>query len=112
MAGYTGVELKSRRGIFATLEQDNGWTGLALVNTESEAATVTLRARNNRGQLKARKDLTLAPHERLIGLVTTIFAREDISEAHYISYESNRELVGFQINGNGRLLDALPALKY
>ena len=112
LAGYTGVGLKSNRGIFATLENDSGWTGLALVNSEAETATVTLRARNNRGELKARKDLTLAPHERLMGLTGAIFTGEDLSKADYISYESNRELVGFQINNNGRMLDALPALKY
>lgn len=112
LAGYTGVGLKSTRGIFATLEQDDGWTGVALVNSEAEAAAVTLRARNNHGELKARKDLTLAPHERLMGLVGAIFTGEDLSQVDYISYESNRELVGFQINNNGRMLDALPALKY
>ncbi len=112
LAGYTGVGLKSKKGIFATLEQDSGWTGIALVNSEAENATVILRARDNLGKLIARKDLPLRPHERLMGVVETIFAGDDLSKAHYLSYESNRELVGFQINGSDRLLDALPALKY
>lgn len=112
LAGYTGVGLKSAKGIFAKIEQDGGWTGLALVNSESVSATVTLKARNNWGELKASIELPLDPHERLMGAAETIFIDEDISEASYISYESNRELVGFQMNGEGRLLDALPALKY
>ncbi|MEA1922299.1 MAG: hypothetical protein U9N63_06550 [Pseudomonadota bacterium] len=112
LAGYTGVGLKSKKGIFAKIEQDGGWTGLALVNSESTSANVTLRARNNFGELEASLTQTLDPHERLMDTAETIFAGKDISKAYYISYESDRELVGFQMNGEGRLLDALPALHY
>ena len=123
LAGYTGVGLESQRGIFAKLDQggDFGiqligwsppWTGIALVNSEPENAIVLLTARNDNGDEIALTEIPLNPHERLMGIAGTFFPGKDISGASYITYESNRKLVGFQMNGCDRLLDALPALKY
>lgn len=123
LAGYTGVGLEAKKGIFAKLDQGSGfglqlrqsssaWTGIALVNSETENAIVLLNARNDDGDLIASTELPLDPHERLMGLAETIFSGKDIGGATYISYESTRKLVGFQMNGDGMLLDALPALKY
>lgn len=123
LAGYTGVGLESKKGIFAKLDQggDFGiqligwsppWTGIALVNSEPENAIVLLTARNDNGDKIASIEIPLNPHERLMGQAETLFPGKDISGASYITYESNRKLVGFQINGCDRLLDAVPALKY
>ncbi len=123
LAGYTGVGLESKKGIFAKLDQgssfsfesrqaNSAWTGIALINSTPENTTVLLTARNDDGDLITATEIPLNPHERLMGLAETIFSGKDIGEATYISYESQQKLVGFQINGDGCLIDALPALKY
>ncbi|NPA25060.1 MAG: hypothetical protein GXO34_04450, partial [Deltaproteobacteria bacterium] len=112
LAGYTGVDLKATKGIFAKLD-DSGWTGLALVNCGDTAAKITLRARDRHGRLKAMvSDIPVTPHQRLMGTPERLFPGQDLSDAVYIDYESDQELVGFQINGDGDYLDALPALVY
>ena len=123
LAGYTGVGLESKKGIFAKLDQGSGfglevrqsssaWTGIALVNSEPESATVLFIARDDNGTEIASIETSLDSHKRLMGLAESLFNEQDISGASYISYESNRKLIGFQINGDGQLLDALPVLKY
>jgi len=128
LAGYTGVGLESKKGIFAKFDQAivfgrqkqnqpvresaNAWTGIALINSEDENGIVSLNARSDDGSLVAAIELPLNPHERIMGTPETIFSGKDLTGASYITYESDRKLVGFQINGDGKLIDALPALKY
>ena len=49
-------------------------------------------------------------HAKTVTLAQNFFA--DIGNATYIAFTSNRNVVGFQLNGSndGRMLDGLPAL--
>lgn len=111
LAGYNVVDLQTRSGVFAKLDSQ-GWTGIALVNTESEAATVTLNARTNQGEIVATKQVLVSAHAKLLGLPADIFG-ESIGAAAYISFTSDKDMVGFQLNGSAdnSMLDSLPALK-
>jgi hypothetical protein len=111
LAGYTGVGIKAREGVFAKVEK-NGWTGVAFVNTEDAAASVTLTAYNNQGIPVATQMISLDSHAKVVDLVENIFSGKDITTANYIGYSSDREIVGFQLNGSSdaMLLDGLPGM--
>ena len=110
LAGYTGVGINGKAGVFAKLDKD-GATGFAFVNIEEGPATVLLNAYDDDGAIVANETINLSAFEKVLGLPENIF-KKDISSATYLKYESDRELVGFQINGSsdGNMLDALPGL--
>ena len=107
-AGGGGTGAKA--GVFAKIEK-NGWTGIAFVNTEAGAASVTLTAYNDNGTAVATQVLPVGGHAKVVNLAEAIFS-QDISGATYIAYSSDRNVVGFQLNGSsdGTMLDGLPAL--
>jgi len=97
-------------GVFPKIEKD-GWTGIAFVNTEDSAASVTLTAYNDSGSAMATQVLPVDGHAKVVNPAEAIFS-QNISGATYIAYSSNRNIVGFQLNGtsDGMMLDGLPAL--
>jgi hypothetical protein len=107
-AGGNGTGAKS--GIFANIEKV-GWTGIAFVNTEADAASVTLTAYNDNGSAVATQALPVGGHAKVVKYAETIFT-QDVSDATYIAYSSDRNVVGFQLNGtsDGTMLDGLPGL--
>jgi sugar lactone lactonase YvrE len=108
-AGGGGTGTKS--GVFAKIEKD-GWTGIAFVNTEATAASVTLTAYTDAGAVVAAQVLPPVPgHAKVVDNPDQIFS-QDISGATYITYSSDRNVVGFQLNGSsdGMMLDGLPGL--
>ena len=98
------------RGVFAGIEQD-GWTGIVLVNTEAEAADVTLTAYLDNGTPIAIERIHINAYARVMGLAENLFG-EDISDASYIAFVSTGNLVGLQLKGasDGTMLDGLPVL--
>ncbi|GBC59363.1 hypothetical protein DENIS_0302 [Desulfonema ishimotonii] len=109
MAGYTCVNISRSSGGFGKLET-GGWTGIAFVNTAEESADITLSAYDDGGNLVTQETMTMAPHEKAVALAAAFF-EEDISGATCIRYTADRQIVGFQLNGDDTdmLLDALPA---
>jgi hypothetical protein len=105
-AGGTGA----KAGVFAKIEK-NGWTGIAFVNTEESVASVTLTAYNDAGALVATQVLPVGGHAKVVNPVEAIFS-QDISSATYIAYSSERNVVGFQLNGSAdwTMLDGLPGM--
>jgi hypothetical protein len=104
--GGTGA----KSAVFAKIEK-SGWTGIAFVNTEVSAASVTLTAYNDNGNAVATQVLSVAGYAKVLRLAEAIFS-QDISSAAYIAYTSDKNVVGFQLNGSsdGTMLDGLPAL--
>ena len=100
----------TKAGVLPKIEK-NGWTDIVLVNTEDNAATVTLTAYNDNGTPVATKVLPVGGHAKVANRAETFFS-QDISGATYIAYSSNRNVVGFQLNGSsdGTMLDGLPGL--
>lgn len=110
VAANSVVGNATSEGIFPKLE-DDGWTGIAFVNTASSSALISLTAINDNGDIIATSTATLAAHEKIVSIANSLFL-SDISSATYIKYSSNRNLVGFQLNGSsdGMFLDCLPGL--
>ena len=110
LGGYTGVGISGTDGVFAKTEKD-GWTGIAFVNIEDSPATVTITAYDDSGSVIATKTLNVSAHQKVVALAPNLFS-QDISNATYISYSSDGEVVGFQLNGSSddMMLDALPGL--
>ena len=106
-----GGAIGAKAGIFPKIEE-NGWTGIALVNTEATAASVTLTAYKDNGAPVATRVLPVSGHAKVVDLAENIFFPQDIGGATYIAYASNRNVVGFQLNGSAdeMMLDGLPAL--
>ena len=111
LAGYTGVGISRTEGVFAKLEKD-GWTGIAFVNIGDSTATVELNAYDDSGALLATKVLAVPTHAKVVDVPQAIFGNKDISAATYIAYSSDKDVVGFQLDGStdGRMLDALPGM--
>ncbi|MDD1763026.1 MAG: hypothetical protein LUQ59_12415 [Methanothrix sp.] len=109
MAGYCGTQT-STQGVFAKLEKE-GWTGIAFVNTEATAATVTLTAYTDAGAVVATGQTSVPGHGKQVNLAEGLFS-QDIGTATYLSYSSDKNLIGFQLNSssNDNVLDALPGL--
>ncbi|MEW6077424.1 MAG: hypothetical protein AB1724_06420 [Thermodesulfobacteriota bacterium] len=113
LAAYAeGSGAGAKRGVFAKIEK-SGWTGIAFVNTESTAASVTLTAYSNSGTALATKAISVGTHAKVVNLAENIFAPQSITNATYIAFTSSRNVVGFQLNGSSddTMLDGLPSLK-
>jgi len=108
-AGGGGTGAKT--GVFAKIEKNGGWTGIAFVNTEESVASVTLTAYNDNGTAVATQALSVGGYAKVVDQAANIFS-QDISGATYIAYSSDRNVVGFQLNGSsdGTMLDGLPGL--
>ncbi len=111
MGGYSGVNISRKNGIFPKLDKD-GATGIAFVNQENERASVKLTAYDDAGNSVATRDLDLDPKNKVVKLVPDLFAGQNIGNATYVCFASNREIVAFQLNASkdGLLLDGLPSL--
>jgi hypothetical protein len=111
LAAYAGRGgTGSKTGVFPKIEK-SGWTGIAFVNTEDGAASVTLTAYNDSGTVVATRALPVAGHAKVVNVPEQIFT-QDISSATYIAYTADKNVVGFQLNGSsdGMMLDGLPGL--
>jgi len=112
LAAYAGNGgTGEREGVFAKIEK-NGWTGIAFVNTEDGAASVTLTAYNDSGTVVATRVLPVGAHAKVVNLAEDIFSQDILMNATYIAYSADRNVVGFQLNGtaDGMMLDGLPGL--
>ena len=109
LGGYSVVGLDAHSGVFSKLENE-GWTGIAIVNTEYSRARVSLVAYSDDGSEIARKELAVNSRSKIVDLPSEIFGKE-LNSASYIHYISDKKIVGFQLNGSadGMMLDALPA---
>jgi hypothetical protein len=111
LAAYSALRSGGARwGILPKLEQE-GWTGIVFVNAEESAASITLTAYSDDGTVVATRLLALGGHAKVVNLAENIFSQA-IASATYIVYSSDRNVVGFQLNGSadGAMLDGLPTL--
>lgn len=110
LAGYTGVNISSKEGVFAKIDKE-GWAGIAFVNIGGSEAAVDLTAYNDTGNVINTESISLASHAKMVDNSEDIFDK-NISNATYITYSSDQELVGFQLNGSSdsMMLDGLPGL--
>ena len=110
LAGYSTVGLEGKAGIFPKVEKNGGWTGIAFVNTEDQPATVSLKAYNDAGNVLGTGTKPLNASAKWVGLAAELFPGVNLDTATYLSFSADREVAGFQLNGSGSMLDALPAL--
>ena len=110
LAGCSCVGITGTAGVFSKLERD-GTTEIAFANTEDAAATVTLTAYNDAGDVIATEEIDLGAYAKRSGAPVDLFAG-DITGATYIGYVSDRALAALQVNASfdDMMLDALPAL--
>ena len=92
-------------------KEAGGWTGIAFVNTENTAATVSLTAYDDSGTVIGSEAMDLNGYAKVVSWPESMFM-DDISAATYIAYASDKEIVGFQLNASAdnMLLDGLPGL--
>ena len=111
LAGYAGNGgTGAKAGVFAKIEK-YGWTTIALVNTENSTASVTLTAYTDNGTAVASTQLSIGSHAKMANSAEGFFS-QNITNATYIAYTSDRNMVGLQLNGSmdWTMLDGLPAL--
>ncbi len=84
----------SSNGIFPTSPPQG--TGIGFVNPEDIQAVVVLTAYDGQGEAIAMETVILEAGERVLDMVERIFD-QDISEAVYVSYASDANLVGFSL---------------
>jgi len=110
LAGYTGVGISRKVGIFPKLEE-NGATGIAFVNLGSSTASIMLTAIDDDGNAIATETINLASNAKVVEMAPNLFS-QDISGATYITYSSDMDVVGFQLNASSddMMLDALPGI--
>lgn len=110
LAGYSTVNINHREGIFPKID-DEGWTGIAFVNTTNDRANIALSLYDNNGFKVSEQSISLDGYEKVLGHPENIFSGS-ISAATYMKFSSNKDVVGFQLNGSsdGMMLDALPGM--
>jgi YD repeat-containing protein len=110
LAGYTGVGISGKQGVFAKIEK-YGWTGIAFVNIEQSQATITLTAYDDYGSAVASETISLASFAKRVDSAQGFFT-QNIDSATYIAYSSDKDIVGFQLNGSSddMMLDGLPGM--
>lgn len=110
LAGFPLVGMTNSDGLFAKMGK-SGFTGIAILNTEKTAATVSLTAYDAQGASVAIETFHLDPRNNIVDFPENYFF-PDISDAAYIGYSSDKGIAGFQLNGSpdSMLLDALPLL--
>jgi hypothetical protein len=98
-------------GVFTKIEK-NGGTGIAFVNMENSAAGVTLTAYSDAGSAVAQSTLTVNGGCKIVNVVEGLFEGKDISQATYVTFTSNKGLVGFFLNQSSdeTMLDGSQAL--
>ena len=97
---------------FAKIDKDGG-TGIAFVNIEDTTASILLTAYDDNGTVIATETIGLAGHAKKVDTAANLFSPlKDISNATYITYSSDLNLVGFQLNTSSDLmmLDGLPGM--
>ena len=101
----------AKQGFFAKIDLA-GWTGIAFVNMEGLKSSVILSAYNNNNALIATTTMEVGPYAKVVKLAEAIFAPQDITNATFITFSADRQVVGFQLNGaqNNELLDGLSAM--
>ncbi len=98
-------------GIFTKIEKD-GSTGMAFVNMEDSPASVALTAYGDDGSVVARNALTVNAGQKMVMQVQGFFPGKDLGKATYVTFTSDKGLVGFFLNGSsdGTMLDGSQAL--
>jgi len=111
LAGFSSVGNDDQARVFAKIEK-SGWTGVAFVNTEDRPVDVALIAYDDSGVWIGFAPLQLAGHQKIVGIVESLFPGQDISAATYVGYFATGNVVGFQLNGSadGTMLDGLPGM--
>lgn len=111
LAGISLANLGARNGFFPGLDPE-GWSTLALVNTESDQALLTLTAHAATGETLSQVQLSIPALGKISGEPKDFFP-DDVGTASLLRYVSNRALAGCLISGSSdeTMLDALPALR-
>jgi hypothetical protein len=103
------------RLMFSHIAQGGGYfTGLALLNTEDAAATVTIEVQSSNGAILASKAVTLQAGERMIGLLNELFPNIQNQMGGSVRVVSTGPIYGLQIIGSidgrsGNFLSNIPA---
>ncbi|HMA86399.1 MAG TPA: hypothetical protein VKN73_11900, partial [Desulfosalsimonadaceae bacterium] len=110
LAGYSTVNIQRKNGVFPKLDQE-GWTGIAFVNTTGTEANIILRLYDDDGIKLSEEDISLDGYAKLVDQPADIFGGS-ITAGTYIKFISDKKVVGFQLNGSddGMLLDGLPGM--
>ena len=69
--------------------ENDGWTGLAIINIGDEQAAVMLGAYGENGIKVAEESLTVEPGEEIIGLMDQVFSG-DIGHARHFLFSSDQ----------------------
>jgi hypothetical protein len=98
---------------FSHVAQGGGYfTGLAILNTQTDAATVTIEVHSESGALVASKVVSLQGGERLVGLISELFPNVQNQMGGFVRVVSTRPVLGLQIfgslNSSGGFLTNVP----
>ena len=103
------------RLMFSHIAQGGGYfTGLALLNTGADTATVTIEIHSPSGTTLASNVVTLGAGERMIGLLNELFPSIQNQLGGFVRVDSTRPIYGLQIFGSvdqrsGSFLTNIPA---
>jgi len=111
LGGVVGMEEGRYEGTFAKIEKA-GWTSIALVNTDKYPTEVTLTAYDNEGEVYATSTILLNGYAKIEDTVEDFFAGQALGSATYVGYNSDKKVVGVQLNGSDddTMLDGLPGM--
>jgi hypothetical protein len=98
-------------GVFAKIEKNGGWTGIAFINTEVTPASVTLTAYTDAGVVVGIKAFIVSGNGKVVDHIEKLFTG-DISKATYVAYLSDKKVAGFELLGSvdEKMLDGFNTL--
>ena len=113
LGGFLTPGVPHRRGIFPNIET-NGFTGIAIVNTESNEGDIILSLRNDVGGLVTQKAFHLHAHEKLVSTLRGLLGIQNIGDGTYVEYVATTNVVTLQINSSNDspMMDGEAGLPY
>ena len=113
ICGYSLSGKASTWGIFPEILGNDYWTGIGIVNVNTELASVTLILRDKDGNIKAEKQIAIEGLNRFKAVVGDLFESVNIENGDTITFSSDKPITGIKISGdfNGKILKALSSVE-
>ncbi|BBB32115.1 hypothetical protein TTHT_0529 [Thermotomaculum hydrothermale] len=110
ICGYSLNEKPTTWGVIPDIKSDSTyWTGIGMVNVNTEEANVTFKLRDSQGNVKATATIIIPPLGKYKAVVNDMFENTEVETGDTITYSSDRPVIGVKVSGdyNNTVMSAL-----
>ncbi|GEM_PF-3758476 len=114
ICGYSLGESPQSWGVIPDIKTgEDYWTGIGIVNPNTDSTLVTLTLRDKDGNVKDQKSITIGAMSRYKAVVDDIFENATVETGDTITYTSPKPVVGLKVSGDYQdtIMEALSATR-